>query len=53
MTLSYQAIARYVEAEELAMLAEEFDARTAVVIHEENILTVVGALNRRDTADPE
>ncbi|MCH7721597.1 MAG: hypothetical protein IH988_11530, partial [Planctomycetes bacterium] len=27
------------------MLAEEFEVRTAVVINEENILTVVAALN--------
>ena len=31
--------------EALAVLAEEFAVRTAVVIHEENILTVVTALN--------
>ncbi len=29
----------------LAVLAEEFEVRTAVVINEENILTVVAALN--------
>ncbi len=34
-----------VEAEALAVLAEEFEVRTAVVINEENILTVVAALN--------
>ena len=36
---------RDVEAEALAVLAEEFELRTAVVINEENILTVVAALN--------
>ena len=47
-----QAIADCVElvdpacwAEALAMLAEQFEVRTPVVIHEENILTVVAALN--------
>ena len=39
---SKQTIADYVEAE---VLAEEFEARTAVVINEENIATVVAALN--------
>ena len=38
-------LAKYVEAEALAVLAEEFEVRTAVVINEENILTVVAALN--------
>ena len=40
-----QAIALCVEAQALAVLAEEFEVRTAVVINEENILTVVAALN--------
>ncbi|MCH8806269.1 MAG: hypothetical protein IH986_09300 [Planctomycetes bacterium] len=50
--MGHQAIAKYVElvdpacwAEALAVLAEEFEVRTAVVINEENILTVVAALN--------
>ncbi len=36
--VGHQAIAKYVEAEALAVLAEELDLRTAVVINEENIL---------------
>ena len=40
-----QAIASCVEATALALLAEEFELRTAVVINEENILTVVAAPN--------
>ncbi len=43
--VGHQAIAKYVDAEALAALAEEFEVRTAVVITEENILTVVAALN--------
>ena len=43
--VGHQAIAKYVEAEARAVLAEEFEVRTAVVINEENILTVVAALN--------
>ena len=35
----------YVEVEALAVFAEVFEVRTAVVINEENILTVVVALN--------
>ncbi len=34
-----QAIAKYVEAEALAVLAEEFEVRAAVVVNEENILS--------------
>ncbi len=36
--VGHQAIAKYVEAEALALLTEEFELRTAVVINEENIL---------------
>ena len=36
--LGHQAIGKYVEAQALAVLAEEFEVRTAVVINEENIL---------------
>ena len=43
--VGHQGIAGCVEAEALAVLAEEFELRTAVVINEENILTVVAALN--------
>ncbi len=43
--VGHQAIAKYVEAEAIAVLAEEFEIRTAVVINEENILTVVTGLN--------
>ncbi len=43
--VGHQAIAEYVEAEALAMLAEEFEIHTAVSINEENILPVVAALN--------
>ena len=48
-----QAIGGYVEADALAVLAEEFDLRTAVVINEENILTVVAALNNVVRRDPQ
>ncbi len=34
-------------AERVPVLAEEFDLRTAVVLNEKNILTVVPALNKR------
>ncbi len=51
--VGHQAIAKYVEAEALAVLAEKFALRTAVVINEENILTVVAALNRRGEAHPQ
>ncbi len=40
-----RAIAKQVEAESLAVLAEEFEVRTEFVINEENILRVVTALN--------
>lgn len=43
--VGHQAITLCAEAEALAMLAEEFEVRTAVVINEENNLTVVAALN--------
>ena len=43
--VGHQAIAKYVEAEAIAVLAEEFEVRAVVVINEENILTVVAALN--------
>jgi hypothetical protein len=43
--VGHQAIAKYVEAEALAVLAAKFEVRMAVVINEENILTVVAALN--------
>ena len=36
--LGHQAIAGCVEAEALAVLAEEFEVRTALVINEEDIL---------------
>ena len=44
-----QAIAKYVEAVALAVLAEEFKVRTAVVVNQENILVRlwrIAALNR-------
>ena len=40
-----QATAGRVEAEALAVLAEEFEGRTALAINEENALTVAAALN--------
>ncbi len=43
--VGHQAIAKYVEAEAFAVLPEEFEVRTAVVIDEEDLLTVVAALN--------
>ena len=43
--IGHKAIAKQAEAEALAVFAEEFEVRTAVVIHEENILTIVAALN--------
>ena len=48
-----QAIALCVEAQALAVLAEEFDVRTVVVMNEENILTVVAALNNVVRHDPQ
>ncbi len=36
--VGHQAIAKYVEAEARAVLAEEFEVRTAVVLNQENIL---------------
>ncbi len=36
--VGHQAITKYVEAEALVVLAEEFEVRTAVVINEANIL---------------
>ena len=43
--VGHQTIAGCVEAESLAVLAEEFEVRTAAVINEENSPTVVAALN--------
>ena len=46
--LGHQAIAKYVEAQALAVLAEEFEVRTAAVINDENIpvrLWRIAALN--------
>ena len=48
-----QAIANYVESEAHAVLAEEFEVRTAVVINKENTLTVANRAERRGAADPE
>ncbi len=36
--VGHQAVARWVEAEVLAVLAEEFEVRTVVVINEQDIL---------------
>lgn len=49
-----QAIAKYVEAEALEVLAEGFAVRTAVVINDENTLMLVAAQNnelRRTRSD--
>ncbi len=43
--VGHRAIALFVEAEALAVLAEEFEVRTVVVVNEKNILRVVAALN--------
>ncbi len=44
--VGHQAIALCVEAEAFAVLAQEFEVRTAVVvINEQNTLTLVAALN--------
>ena len=43
--VGHQAIASCVEAQALAVLADEFDLRTVLVINEENALTVVHALD--------
>ncbi len=43
--VGHQATAKYVDAEALAVLAQEFAVRTAVVINAEEILAVVAALN--------
>ena len=43
--VGHQAIDSCVKAEALAVLAEEFELGTAVVINEENILTFAAALN--------
>ena len=43
--LGHQARAKYVEAVAIAVLAEGFEVRTAVVINQNDIPTVVAALN--------
>jgi hypothetical protein len=43
--VGHEAIAEYAKAEALAVLTEEFEIRTAVVVNEENVLVVVAALN--------
>ena len=43
--VGHEAIAQYAKAEALAVVTEEFEIRTTVVVNEENILAVVAALN--------
>lgn len=43
--MGHHAIAMYVEAEALAVLVADSELRATVVINEENVLTVVAALN--------
>jgi hypothetical protein len=43
--VGHEAIAQYAKAEPRAVVTEEFEVSTTVVVNEENILAVVAALN--------